>query len=181
MLSEGVFAKYDRHPPGISEGASMIPTWGRIYRTLLIVVYNGTPSSPPTRQNLLKISSSSFKGKVSRPINPTRRQRWVASLQAFGQGSGRQIRARFGGVETGSGRVARRRWARGQRRLPIAITLLHYTYVFRQGAPLDYVRMPGRSAAAAHVALPPNRPIPTRARRLSITLDEECINSCPVR
>ena len=53
--------------------------------------------------------------------------------------------------------------------VPIAITLLHYTYVFRQkGAPLDYVRMPKLLGDGNYVGLGNKAPHPNAARRSSI-------------
>jgi hypothetical protein len=47
--------------------------------------------------------------------------------------------------------------------IPIAITLVHYTYVFGQtGAPLDYVRLSKILGGGNYIALNNKTPHPTR-------------------
>ncbi len=62
--------------------------------------------------------------------------------------------------------------------MPIAITLLHYTYVFSQkGAPLDYVRMPRLLGDANYVALANKAPHPNAGKAfIDYFLDDECMN-----
>jgi ABC-type Fe3+ transport system substrate-binding protein len=62
--------------------------------------------------------------------------------------------------------------------VPIAITLLHYTYVFSQkGAPLDYVRMPRLLGDGNYVALAGKAPHPNAGKAfIDYFLDDECMN-----
>ena len=62
--------------------------------------------------------------------------------------------------------------------IPIAITLVHYTYVFGQkGAPLDYVRLPRMLGDSNYVALSNKAPHPNAGKAfIDYFLDDESIN-----
>ena len=149
MQSEGVFAKYDS-PAASGFPKNMIdPNLGPNYRNLMIgIVYNRNLIKPAdTPKSLEDLVKPQFKGKVVMP-DPTQHTtttQWVASLHKI---MGKEKADKFIQDLAASQPVLVEsllppveRAATGE--TPIAITLVHYTYVFGQkGAPLDYVRLP---------------------------------------
>ena len=149
MQSEGVFIKYDS-PAASGFPKNMIDAnLGPNYRNLMIgIVYNKNlikpADAPKSLEDLVK---PQFKGKVVMP-DPTQHTtttQWVASLHKI---MGKEKAEKFIQDLAASQPVLAEsllppveRAATGE--TPIAITLVHYTYVFGQkGAPLDYVRLP---------------------------------------
>lgn len=175
MQREGVFAKYDSPAAAEYPKALIDPNLGPNYRTLLIgIVYNKDvikpADAPKSFEDLVK---PQFKGKVIMP-DPTQHTtttQWVASLPNL-MGKDRADKfirdlAATKPILAESLLPPVERVVSGE--VPIAITLLHYTYVFRQqGAPLDYVRMPKLLGDGNYVALGNKASIPTPARRSSI-------------
>ncbi len=149
MQSEGLFAKYDSPSAADFPKAMIDPNLGPNYRNLMIgIVYNKDAikpaDAPKSFEDLVK---PQFKGKVIMP-DPTQHTtttQWVASLPKL---LGKDKADKFVRDLAASKPILAEsllppveRAVSGE--VPIAITLLHYTYVFRQkGAPLDYVRMP---------------------------------------
>jgi iron(III) transport system substrate-binding protein len=184
MQSEGVFAKYDS-PSAADYPKSLIdPNLGPNYRTLLIgIVYNKSlikaADAPKSFEDLVK---PQFKGKVIMP-DPTQHTtttQWVASLPKL---LGKEKADKFVRDLAASKPVLAEsllppveRAVSGE--VPIAITLLHYTYVFSQkGAPLDYVRMPRLLGDANYVALANKSPHPNAGKAfIDYFLDDECMN-----
>ena len=184
MQSEGVFAKYES-PSAAGYPKSLIdPNLGPNYRTLLIgLVYNKhmikAVDAPKSFEDLIK---PQFKGKLVMP-DPTQHTtttQWVASLPKL---LGKEKADKFVRDLAASKPVLAEsllppveRAITGE--VPIAITLLHYTYVFSQkGAPLDYVRMPRLLGDGNYVALANKAPHPNAGKAfIDYFLDDECMN-----
>jgi iron(III) transport system substrate-binding protein len=182
MQKEGVFAKYES-PSAAGFPKSLIdPNLGPNYRTLLIgVVYNKDiikpADAPKSFEDLVK---PQFRGKVVMP-DPTQHTtttQWVASLPKL---LGKENAEKFIRDLAASKPVLVEsllppveRAVTGE--VPIAITLLHYTHVFRQkGAPFDYVRMPRLLGDGNYVALAGKAPHPQRRQAfIDYFLDDEC-------
>ena len=184
MQREGVFAKYDS-PSAAGYPKSLIdPNLGPNYRTLLIgIVYNKNlikpADAPKSFEDLVK---PQFKGKLIMP-DPTQHTtttQWVASLPKL---LGKEPADKFVRELAATKPVFAKsllppveRVVTGE--VPIAITLLHYTYVFSQkGAPLDYVRMPRLLGDGNYVALAGKAPHPNAGKAfIDYFLDDECMN-----
>ena len=184
MQREGVFAKYES-PSAAGFPKSLIdPNLGPNYRTLLIgVVYNKEiikPADAP--QSLEDLVKPQFKGKIIMP-DPTQHTtttQWVASLPKL---LGKEKADKFVRDLAASKPVLAEsllppveRAVTGE--VPIAITLLHYTYVFsRKGAPLDYARMPRMLGDGNYVALADKAPHPNAGKAfIDYFLDQESMN-----
>jgi len=184
MQKEGVFAKYTS-PAAADYPQSLIdPNLGPNYRTLLIgIVYNKDvikpAEAPKSFEDLVK---PQFKGKLIMP-DPTQHTtttQWVASLPKL---LGKERAEKFIRDLAATKPILAEsllppveRAISGE--VPIAITLLHYTYVFSQkGAPLDYVRMPRLLGDANYVALAAKAPHPNAGKAfIDYFLDDECMN-----
>jgi iron(III) transport system substrate-binding protein len=184
MQSEGVFAKYDS-PSAADYPKSLIdPNLGPNYRTLLIgIVYNKDvikpTDAPKSFEDLVK---PQYRGKLIMP-DPTQHTtttQWVASLPKL---LGKERAEKFVRDLAATRPILAEsllppveRAVSGE--VPIAITLLHYTYVFSQkGAPLDYVRMPRLLGDANYVALANKAPHPNTGKAfIDYFLDDECMN-----
>jgi len=184
MQSEGVFAKYES-PSAADYPKSLIdPNLGPNYRTLLIgIVYNKNSikpaDAPKSFEDLVK---PQFKGKLIMP-DPTQHTtttQWVASLPKL---LGKERADKFTRDLAATKPILAEsllppveRAVSGE--VPIAITLLHYTYVFSQkGAPLDYVRMPRLLGDANYVALANKASHPNTGKAfIDYFLDDECMN-----
>ncbi len=184
MQKEGVFARYTS-PAAADYPKSLIdPNLGPNYRTLLIgIVYNTDAikpaDAPKSFEDLVK---PQFKGKLIMP-DPTQHTtttQWVASLPKL---LGKERAEKFVRALAASKPILAEsllppveRAISGE--VPIAITLLHYTYVFSQkGAPLDYVRMPRLLGDANYVALGAKAPHPNAGKAfIDYFLGEECMS-----
>ena len=184
LQREGVFAKYES-PSAAGFPKSLIDSnLGPNYRTLLIgIVYNKDvikpADAPKSFEDLVK---PQFKGKLIMP-DPTQHTtttQWVASLPKLlgPERADKFIRelAASKPILAESLLPPVERAVSGE--VPIAITLLHYTYVFSQkGAPLDYVRMPRLLGDANYVALAKNAPHPSAGKAfIDYFLDAEGMN-----
>ena len=184
MQKEGVFAKYESPSAAGFPKSLLDPNLGPNYRTLLIgIVYNKDiikpADAPKSFEDLVK---PQFKGKVVMP-DPTQHTtttQWVASLPKL---LGKENAEKFIRDLAASKPVLVEsllppveRAVTGE--VPIAITLLHYTHVFRQkGAPLDYVRMPRLLGDGNYVALAGKAPHPNAGKAfIDYFLDDECMN-----
>ena len=179
-----VFAKYES-PSAADYPKSLIdPNLGPNYRTLLIgIVYNKNSikpaDAPKSFEDLVK---PQFKGKLIMP-DPTQHTtttQWVASLPKL---LGKERAEKFVRELAATRPILAEsllppveRAVSGE--VPIAITLLHYTYVFSQkGAPLDYVRMPRLLGDVNYVALANKAPHPNAGKAfIDYFLDDECMN-----
>jgi iron(III) transport system substrate-binding protein len=183
MQREGLFIKYDSPSATEYPKALIDPNLGPNYRTLLIgIVYNKNvikpADAPKSFEDLVK---PQFKGKVIMP-DPTQHTtttQWVASLPNL---MGKERADKFIRELAASKPILAEsllppveRAVSGE--VPIAITLLHYTYVFRQqGAPLDYVRMPKLLGDGNYVALGNKAPHPSAGKAfIDYFLDDECM------
>ncbi|HUR70929.1 MAG TPA: extracellular solute-binding protein, partial [Candidatus Limnocylindrales bacterium] len=184
MQREGVFAKYESPAAADYPKALIDANLGPNYRTLLIgIVYNTNSikpaDAPKSFEDLVK---PQFKGKVIMP-DPTQHTtttQWVASLPKL-MGKDRADKfirdlAATKPILAESLLPPVERAVSGE--VPIAITLLHYTYVFRQqGAPLDYVRMPKLLGDGNYVGLGNKAPHPNAGKAfIDYFLDDECMN-----
>ncbi len=184
MQREGVFAKYES-PSAAGYPKSLIdPNLGPNYRTLLIgIVYNKDvikpADAPKSFEDLVK---PQFKGKLIMP-DPTQHTtttQWVASLpKLLGKEKGEKFVRELAAskpVLAESLLPPVERAVTGE--VPIAITLLHYTYVFSQkGAPLDYVRVPRLLGDGNYVALASKAPHPNAGKAfIDYFLGDECMN-----
>jgi iron(III) transport system substrate-binding protein len=175
MQSEGVFAKYES-PSAAGYPKSLIdPNLGPNYRTLLIgLVYNKhmikAVDAPKSFEELIK---PQFKGKLVMP-DPTQHTtttQWVASLPKL---LGKEKADKFVRDLAASKPVLAEsllppveRAITGE--VPIAITLLHYTYVFSQkGRRWITCACRGCSATATMSPWRTKRRIPMRAKHSSI-------------
>ncbi len=184
MQRQGVFARYESPSAAGFPKSLMDPALGPNYRTLLIgIVYNKEiikpADAPKSLEDLVK---PQFKGKVIMP-DPTQHTtttQWVASLpKLLGAEKGDKFvrdLAASKPILAESLLPPVERAVSGE--VPIAITLLHYTYVFsRKGAPLDYVRMPRMLGDGNYVALASKAPHPNAGKAfIDYFLDEECMN-----
>jgi iron(III) transport system substrate-binding protein len=183
MQREGVFAKYESPSAADYPKALIDPNLGPNYRTLLIGIVYNTDSikpadAPRSFEDLVK---PQFKGKVIMP-DPTQHTtttQWVASLPKL-MGKDRADKfirelAATRPILAESLLPPVERAVSGE--VPIAITLLHYTYVFRQqGAPLDYVRMPKLLGDGNYVALGNKAPHPNAGKAfIDYFLDDDCM------
>ncbi len=183
MQSEGLFAKYDSPSAAEYPKALIDANLGPNYRTLLIgIVYNKDSikpaDAPKSFEDLVK---PQFRGKVIMP-DPTQHTtttQWVASLPKL---LGKDRADRFiRDLAASKPILAESLLPPVERAIsgeaPIAITLLHYTYVFRQkGAPLDYVRMPKLLGDGNYVGLANKAPHPNAGKAfIDYFLDEECM------
>jgi iron(III) transport system substrate-binding protein len=184
MQKEGVFARYTS-PAAADYPKSLIdPNLGPNYRTLLIgIVYNKDvikpADAPKSFEDLVK---PQYRGKLIMP-DPTQHTtttQWVASLPKL---LGKERADKFVSELAATKPILAEsllppveRAVSGE--VPIAITLLHYTYVFSQkGAPLDYVRMPRLLGDANYVALANKAPHPNAGKAfIDYFLDDECMN-----
>jgi len=184
MQKEGVFARYTS-PAAADYPKSLIdPNLGPNYRTLLIgIVYNKDvikpTDAPKSFEDLVK---PQYRGKLIMP-DPTQHTtttQWVASLPKL---LGKERADKFVSELAATKPILAEsllppveRAVSGE--VPIAITLLHYTYVFSQkGAPLDYVRMPRLLGDANYVALANKAPHPNAGKAfIDYFLDDECMN-----
>jgi len=183
MQSEGLFAKYDSPSAAEYPKALIDPNLGPNYRTLLIgIVYNKNmikpADAPKSFEDLMK---PQFKGKVIMP-DPTQHTtttQWVASLPKL---MGKERADKFIRELAATRPILAEsllppveRAVSGE--VPIAITLLHYTYVFRQqGAPLDYVRMPKLLGDGNYVGLGNKAPHVNAGKAfIDYFLDDECM------
>jgi iron(III) transport system substrate-binding protein len=184
MQKEGVFARYTS-PAAADYPKSLIdPNLGPNYRTLLIgIVYNKDvikpADAPKSFEDLVK---PQYKGKLIMP-DPTQHTtttQWVASLpKLLGEERANKFVRELAATKpilAESLLPPVERAVSGE--VPIAITLLHYTYVFSQkGAPLDYVRMPRLLGDANYVALANKAPHPNAGKAfIDYFLDDECMN-----
>ena len=184
MHSEGLFAKYDSPSAADFPKAMIDPNLGPNLRNLMIgIVYNKDSvkpaDAPKSFEDLVK---PQFKGKVIMP-DPTQHTtttQWVASLPKL---LGKDRADKFVRDLAASKPILAEsllppveRAVSGE--VPIAITLLHYTYVFRQkGAPLDYVRMPKLLGDGNYVGLGSKAPHPNAGKAfIDYFLDDECMN-----
>ena len=184
MWNEGVFAKYDSPSAAGFPKSLTDPNLGPNYRNLMIgIVYNKDvirpASAPKSFEDLVK---PEFRGKVIMP-DPTQHTtttQWVASLPKL-LGADRADKfvrdlAASKPILAESLLPPVERAVSGE--VPIAITLLHYTYVFRQkGAPLDYVRAPRLLGDGNYVALSSKAPHPNAGKAfIDYFLDDECMS-----
>jgi len=184
MLSEGLFAKYDS-PSAAGFPKSLIdPNLGPNYRNLMIgIVYNKDVIKPAAAPKSFEdLAKPEFRGKVIMP-DPTQHTtttQWVASLPKL---LGTERADTFVRDLAASKPILAEsllppveRAVSGE--TPIAITLLHYTYVFRQkGAPLDYVRMPKLLGNGNYVGLSSKAPHVNAGKAfIDYFLDDECMN-----
>jgi iron(III) transport system substrate-binding protein len=181
MQREGVFAKYDS-PAAVAYPKELIdPNLGPSYRNLLIgIVYNKnvirSGDAPASLEDLVK---PQYKGKLVMP-DPTQHTtttQWLASLhKLMGKEKAEKYIRDLAAtkptlVESLLPPVERA--ATGE--IPIAITLVHYTYVFGQtGAPLDYVRLPKMLGDGNYIALNNKAPRPNAGKLfIDYFLDDE--------
>jgi iron(III) transport system substrate-binding protein len=184
MQSEGVFAKYES-PSAADYPKSLIdPNLGPNYRTLLIgIVYNKNSikpaDAPKSFEDLVK---PQFKGKVIMP-DPTQHTTTTQRVASLPKLLGKERAEKFVRELAATRPILAEsllppveRAVSGE--VPIAITLLHYTYVFSQkGAPLDYVRMPRLLGDANYVALANKAPHRHAGKAfIDYFLDDECMN-----
>jgi iron(III) transport system substrate-binding protein len=181
MQREGVFAKYDSPAAAAYPKELIDPNLGPSYRNLLIgIVYNKNVirpgDAPASLEDLVK---PQYKGKLVMP-DPTQHTtttQWLASLhKLMGKEKAEKYIRDLAAtkptlVESLLPPVERA--ATGE--IPIAITLVHYTYVFGQtGAPLDYVRLPKMLGDGNYIALNNKAPRPNAGKLfIDYFLDDE--------
>ncbi|OGQ76265.1 MAG: hypothetical protein A3G40_14615 [Deltaproteobacteria bacterium RIFCSPLOWO2_12_FULL_57_22] len=184
MQREGVFARYDSPTAKDYPKDAIDPNLGPSYRNLMIgIVYNKNAINPgDAPRSLEDLLKPQYRGKLVMP-DPTQHTtatQWLASLHRLmgKEKSERYIRdlaaTRPMLVESLLPPVERA--STGE--IPIAITLVHYTYVFGQkGAPLDYVRLPRMLGDSNYVALSNKAPHPNAGKAfIDYFLDDESIN-----
>jgi len=160
LKDAGIFAKYDS-PSAQEFPADVIdPVLGPRYRNVIIgVMYNTSlikpADAPKSLEDLLK---PEYRGKIVMP-DPTQHTttaQWLASLYKI---IGKERAQKFvdGLAATKPILVesllpAARRVTSGE--TPIGITYVKYTYIFgKEGAPLDYVRMPKMLGDGHYISL----------------------------
>jgi iron(III) transport system substrate-binding protein len=167
MQREGVFAKYDSPAAAAYPKELIDPNLGPSYRNLLIgIVYNKNvikPGDAPT--SLEDLVKPQYKGKLVMP-DPTQHTtttRWLASLhKLMGKEKAQKYIRDLAAtkptlVESLLPPVERA--ATGE--IPIAITLVHYTYVFGQTGALRLCKIAENARRRQFIALNNKAPIPT--------------------
>ena len=181
MQRAGVFAKYDSPAAADYPKELIDPNLGPSYRNLLIgIVYNKNVIKPgDAPMSLEDLAKPQYKGKLVMP-DPTQHTtttQWLASLhKLMGKEKAEKYIRDLAAtkptlVESLLPPVERA--ATGE--IPIAITLVHYTYVFGQtGAPLDYVRLPKMLGDGNYIALNNKAPHPNAGKSfIDYFLDDE--------
>ncbi len=145
----GIFAKYDSPAAKEFPSEAVDPVLGPRYRNVIIgIMYNKDlvkPAAAP--KNLQDLLKPEFRGKVVMP-DPTQHTttaQWLASLYKI---IGKERAKKFIDDLAASKPIlvesllpAARRVTSGE--TPIGITYIKYAYIYgKQGAPLDYVRLP---------------------------------------
>jgi len=183
MQSEGIFARYDSPTAKDYPKSAIDPVLGPNYRNLMIgIVYNKNAINPvDAPKSLEDLVKPQYRGKLVMP-DPTQHTtttQWLASLhRLMGKEKAERYIADLAAtrpvlVESLLPPVERA--SSGE--IPIAITLVHYAYVFGQkGAPLDYVRLPRMLGDSNYAALSNKAPHPNGGKVfIDYFLDDECM------
>ncbi len=183
MQKDGIFARYDSPSATGYPKEAIDPKLGPRYRNLMIgIVYNKNvvrpEDAPSSLEDLLK---PQHRGKLVMP-DPTQHTtttQWFVSLHKLmgKEGADKFIRdlAATKPLMLESLLPPVERASTGE--TPIAITLVHYSFVFAQkGAPLDYVRLPKMLGDGSYVALNNKAPHPNAGKAfIDYFLDDESI------
>jgi iron(III) transport system substrate-binding protein len=184
LAKDGIFAKY--HSPSAKEfpKSAVDPNLGPRYRNVIIgIIYNKSlinpADAPKSLEDLLK---PQYKGKLvmSDPTQHTTTAQWLGSLykvmgkekaQKFIQGL-----AATKPILVESFLPAAKRVTTGE--TPIAITFGKYAYIFgKEGAPLDYVRLPIMLGDGHYIELSNKAPHPDAGKAfIDFFLGQESMN-----
>jgi iron(III) transport system substrate-binding protein len=184
LAKDGIFAKYDSPSAKEFPKSAVDPNLGPRYRNVIIgIIYNKSlinpADAPKSLEDLLK---PQYKGKLvmSDPTQHTTTAQWLGSLykvigkekaQKFIQGL-----AATKPILVESFLPAAKRVTTGE--TPIAITYVKYAYIFgKEGAPLDYVRLPIMLGDGHYIELSNKAPHPDAGKAfIDFFLGQESMN-----
>jgi iron(III) transport system substrate-binding protein len=184
LAKDGIFAKYDSPSAKEFPKSAVDPNLGPRYRNVIIgIIYNKSlinpADAPKSLEDLLK---PQYKGKLvmSDPTQHTTTAQWLGSLykvmgkeraQKFIQGL-----AATKPILVESFLPAAKRVTTGE--TPIAITFVKYAYIFgKEGAPLDYVRLPIMLGDGHYIELSNKAPHPDAGKAfIDFFLGQESMN-----
>ena len=184
LEKDGIFAKYDSPSAKEFPNSAIDPNLGPRYRNVIIgIIYNKSlinpADAPKSLEDLLK---PQYKGKLvmSDPTQHTTTAQWLGSLykvmgkekaQKFIQGL-----AATKPILVESFLPAAKRVTTGE--TPIAITYIKYAYIFgKEGAPLDYVRLPIMLGDGHYIELSNKAPHPDAGKAfIDFFLGQESMN-----
>ena len=145
----GIFAKYDSPSAKEFPSETIDPVLGPRYRNVIIgILYNTSLIKPADAPNSLPdLLEAQYHGKLVMP-DPTQHTttaQWLASLyKVMGKEPANKFVDELGATKpilVESFLPAARRVTSGE--TPLGITYIKYAYIFgKEGAPLDYVRLP---------------------------------------
>lgn len=181
MQREGIFARYSSPAAKDYPKEAIDPNLGPSYRKIMIgIVYNKNVIKPgDAPKSLEDLSLPAYKGKLVMP-DPTQHTtttQWLANLHRLmgKERADRYIRdlAATRPILAESLLPPVQRASTGE--TPIAITLVHYAYVFGQkGVPLDHVRLPRMLGDNNYAALNNKAPHPNAGKAfIDFFLDDE--------
>lgn len=184
LEKDGIFAKYDSPSAKEFPKSAIDPVLGPRYRNVIIgIVYNKNlikpADAPKSLEDLLK---PEYKGKLVMP-DPTQHTttaQWLGSLyKVMGKEKAQnfiQNLAASRPILVESLLPAAKRVTTGE--TPIAITFVKYVYIFgKEGAPLDYVRLPMMLGDGHYVALNNKAPHPNAGKAfIDFFLGRESMN-----
>jgi iron(III) transport system substrate-binding protein len=163
----GIFAKYQSPSSKEFPPSAIDPVLGPRYRNVIIgVLYNTSMIKPADApQSLDDLLKPQFRGKLAMPdpTEHTTTEQWLASLGAL-MGKARATRfiddlANTHPILVESFLPAARHVTTGE--TPIGITYIKYAYIFsKEGAPLDYMRVPKMLGDGHYITLSNKAPHP---------------------
>jgi iron(III) transport system substrate-binding protein len=184
LEKDGIFAKYDSASAKEFPQSAVDPNLGPRYRNVIIgIVYNKSlinpADAPKSLEDLLK---PQYKGKLVMP-DPTQHTttaQWLASLYKV---MGREKAQKFIEGLAASQPILVESFLPAAKRVttgetPIAITYIKYAYIFgKEGAPLDYVRLPIMLGDGHYIALSNKAPHPDAGKAfIDFFLGRESMN-----
>ncbi len=184
LAKDGIFAKYDSPSAKEFPKSAIDPNLGPRYRNVIIgIIYNKSliqpADAPKSLEDLLK---PQYKGKLVMP-DPTQHTttaQWLGSLyKVMGRKKAQQFISSLAAAKpilVESFLPAAKRVTTGE--TPIAITFVKYAYIFgKEGAPLDYVRLPIMLGDGHYVALSNKAPHPDAGKAfVDFFLGQESMN-----
>jgi iron(III) transport system substrate-binding protein len=184
LEKDGIFAKYDSPSAKEFPKSAVDPDLGPRYRNVIIgIIYNKSlinpVDAPKSLEDLLK---PQYKGKLVMP-DPTQHTttaQWLGSLyKVMGKEKAQQFISSLAATKpvlVESFLPAAKRVTTGE--TPIAITYVKYAYIFgKEGAPLDYVRLPIVLGDGHYIELSNKAPHPDAGKAfIDFFLGQESMN-----
>jgi iron(III) transport system substrate-binding protein len=184
MQQDGIFTKYQSPMEKDYPRDVIDPTLGPMYRhTVIGIMYDTSlikrADAPKSLEDLLK---PQYRGKIvmSDPSTHTTTTQWIESLHKV---MGKQKAEKFvrdlaatKPILVASFLPAARQVSTGQ--TPIGITYIKYAYIYgKEGAPLDYVRLPEMLGDGEYIDLSNKAPHPNAGKAfIDFFLSDESLN-----